>query len=364
MLRILIWGTGQRAVNYLWKHLEMLDYINILAFVDGKKAGDITEYFIMPNGAEKEKISPLRISEYFYDYIVVLSSYYDEIVCEAVHYGVSTVHIMQGTEFYLFWIKKGYIDFKQKYGTWLERRQYDIVEENSDYIWVSWLQGYEEAPKLIQKCIDSIKQYSQGQNFCFVTMQNYKEYVDVPDYLIEKLEDGIITLTFFSDILRLLLLDKYGGLWVDATVFCIGNFKYLYKGSDFFAFRITGEDDGRVAASWFIYSKKSHVLVRETLNLLLQYCSRLERMEHYYIIHYFFRMVAECYEEIWKKVPMNVVSDCYLLYKKINKKFSLGELEMIEEKMPVQKLNRRIRINTKEEDTFYHYLISESSKRR
>ena len=64
MLRILIWGTGQGAANYLEKHSEMLDYINILAFVDGKKMDDTTEYFIMPNGIQKNKIPPAQISEH------------------------------------------------------------------------------------------------------------------------------------------------------------------------------------------------------------------------------------------------------------------------------------------------------------
>lgn len=360
MLKILIWGTGSGAVKYLESHSEMLEYINIFAFIDGKKNDSITEYFIMPNEIQKEKISPVQISEYSYDYIVVLSSYYEEIICDAVRYGVNAARIMQGSEFYLFWIKKGYTDFKQKYGAWVERRQYGKAEGKSDFVWVSWLQGYKEAPVLIQKCIDSIKKYSGGQNFCFITMQNYKEYVDVPDYLIKKLENGTITLTFFSDILRLLLLDKYGGLWVDATVFCIGDFQHLYKESEFFAFRITAEDDGRAAASWFMYSEKGHILVKETLHLLLQYCSKMERMEHYYMIHYFFRMVAECYSEVWEKVPVIEVSDCYLLHKKINEAYDVKALKELEKKMPVQKLNRRKRIDMERKNTFYFYIVSEN----
>lgn len=360
MLKILVWGTGQGAVRYLEKHMEMLDYIEVLAFVDGKKSDNTAEYFVMPNGAKKVKISPKEISQYSYDYITVLSSYYEEIKNDVVKFGVSSNRIMLGKEFYLFWVKKGYLDFRQKYGEWLKKKEYANIEEKSNYVWVSWLQGYDEAPILIQRCIDSIRKYSEGQNFCFITMQNYKEYVDVPDYLIQKLEAGRITLTFFSDILRLLLLDKYGGLWVDATVFCMGDFKYLYNENDFFVFHITDQNDGRVAASWLFYSKRGHVFVKETLHLLLRYCMEVGKMEHYYIIHYFFRMVTECYSEIWDKMPVAEVTDCYLLSKKINELYSKKEWENMRDKMPIQKLNRRWRTDKYGEDTFYCYITSEN----
>ncbi len=358
MLKILIWGTGQGAVKYLEKHLEMLDYIDIAAFVDGRKSDDRIEYFAIPGGTQKEKISPAKISGYSYDYIVVLSTYYEEIRNDAVNCGVDHHQIMRGTEFYLYWIKKGYLDFKKKYGAWLKKREYENVEEQSNYVWVSWLQGYDEAPIVIQKCIDSIKKYSKGQNFCFITMQNYQEYVEIPDYLLRKLENGMITFTFFSDILRLLLLDRYGGLWVDATVFCMGDFKGLYHNSDFFTFRITDKNDGRVAASWFIYSVKGHLFIKETLSLLLRYCMESEKMEHYYIIHYFFRMVTECYREVWEQYNTVEVADCYWLGKKINELYSIEKWKDIADKMPVQKLNRRNKINTEKENTFYSYITS------
>ena len=38
--------------------------------------------------------------------------------------------------------------------------------------------------------------------------------------VMEKWEKGIITHTHMTDLLRLELLIKYGGMWIDATVLC------------------------------------------------------------------------------------------------------------------------------------------------
>ena len=38
-------------------------------------------------------------------------------------------------------------------------------------------------------------------------------------HILEKLDSNLITLTHLSDILRFYLLSRYGGMWIDATIF-------------------------------------------------------------------------------------------------------------------------------------------------
>ncbi|MCM1157853.1 MAG: capsular polysaccharide synthesis protein [Bacteroidales bacterium] len=350
MPKILIWGTGSGAVKYMTAASELFEYVKILGFIDGKKQDDTEEFFIPPNGEKKKKITPEQISQYDYDYIVVLSSYYKEIKECAVKHGVMQSSIFKDVEFYRLWVDKGYLEFKHKYGSWIkEKKAFVLCKEYSSYVWVSWLQGYEEAPELVRACIDSIRQHSEGLNFVFITLENYQRYVEIPDYIISKFEQGIISRTFFSDILRLSLLEKYGGLWVDASVFCLGEFRWIYEKSDFFAFRVN-DGGAKIAASWFLYSVKGHILIVETLRLLKMYCKEMNRMEHYYILHFFFRMVAECYDEEWKRVPRYNVENCYLLDIMRSKgKCLTNQVEEICLKMPIQKLNRR-RLYPKDED--------------
>jgi len=46
--------------------------------------------------------------------------------------------------------------------------------------------------------------------------------VELPGYIVEKWEKGRIPAAMFSDLLRVELLIKYGGTWIDSTVFCTG----------------------------------------------------------------------------------------------------------------------------------------------
>lgn len=53
-----------------------------------------------------------------------------------------------------------------------------------------------------------------------ISYDNLEEYVHFPDYILEKWKKGQITNTHMTDLLRLELLIKYGGMWLDATVYC------------------------------------------------------------------------------------------------------------------------------------------------
>lgn len=87
-------------------------------------------------------------------------------------------------------------------------------------IWVFWWQGInDELPFVVKKCVESIEKHKGNHPLIYVTEQNYRTYCCIPKYIIEKFENGNITITHFSDILRLDLLAKHGGIWIDATIY-------------------------------------------------------------------------------------------------------------------------------------------------
>ena len=92
--------------------------------------------------------------------------------------------------------------------------------ELQNRIWLCWWQGYDQAPEISKRCMDSIRQHSGGHTVTIITEENYQEYVRIPQWLEEKYRTGVISRTHFSDVLRLSLLAEYGGLWLDATIFC------------------------------------------------------------------------------------------------------------------------------------------------
>lgn len=120
------------------------------------------------------------------------------------------------------------VEYKHKYIlSYLERHYSNVinnkkyVEQNlnsipADCVWVCWFQGEDSMPETIQCCFESIKKYSGGREVHLITSANYSQFVSLPNYIVEKVHNGIISLTHFSDIIRCNLLADYGGIYIDA----------------------------------------------------------------------------------------------------------------------------------------------------
>ncbi|MDE7095373.1 MAG: capsular polysaccharide synthesis protein, partial [Anaeroplasmataceae bacterium] len=58
----------------------------------------------------------------------------------------------------------------------------DKPHQISNKIWVAWFQGEENAPILVKKCIESIRSSFPDREVVILTEDNFKEYVDIPEY--------------------------------------------------------------------------------------------------------------------------------------------------------------------------------------
>lgn len=88
-----------------------------------------------------------------------------------------------------------------------------------DYqIYFCWLQGEANLPPIIRCCYNSLRQNAGRYKIVFIDEQNFSKYVDIAPHIMDKFRAGKITRTHFSDILRINLLERHGGLWLDSTV--------------------------------------------------------------------------------------------------------------------------------------------------
>ena len=87
-------------------------------------------------------------------------------------------------------------------------------------IWVCWWTGEETAPLLVKRCIQSIRKNANGHPVHLLTKDNYRKYLDIPEFILDRVKNENMRLAHLSDYIRLVLLSKYGGLWLDATIFC------------------------------------------------------------------------------------------------------------------------------------------------
>lgn len=93
------------------------------------------------------------------------------------------------------------------------------ISEIPNIIWIFWWQGKLSMPQVIRQCYLSVLRNANGRKVIFIDESNYSEYVELPDYLYDKFKKKKISFTHFSDVIRVELLRKYGGLWIDAAIF-------------------------------------------------------------------------------------------------------------------------------------------------
>lgn len=90
--------------------------------------------------------------------------------------------------------------------------------EVKEAIWVCWFQGEAAMPTIVRKCYQSIKDHAGNHPVVLITLDNFKEYVNIPEVIMKKYESGKLKQAHFADILRVNLLAQQGGLWLDATM--------------------------------------------------------------------------------------------------------------------------------------------------
>ena len=118
--------------------------------------------------------------------------------------------------FVLSYLRKELSDVIEKYRNISEKLSTETYPRR---IWILWWQGKDTAPELVKACISSVERNSNGAEVILITKDNISKYIDIPEYILEKKEKDWISFAQLSDIIRFLLLEKYGGLWLDATVF-------------------------------------------------------------------------------------------------------------------------------------------------
>lgn len=99
------------------------------------------------------------------------------------------------------------------------------IRDSSCSIWFFWYQGLDEAPRLIKENYRNLKRITENSTFevVLLTKDNFGDYLRLPEYILEKVDDGKITFTHLSDIVRAGLLSKYGGIWIDSTCYVLEN---------------------------------------------------------------------------------------------------------------------------------------------
>ena len=306
----------------------------------------------------KLKKSIIEIAETFknFDILVGISKILDKCLYKFKRYN-----------FILFNIKHYCIQryLKIKYKNFIDEfnnKKSGIITEKikKNYIWIFWWQDIENAPEIVKKCFNKLKSYNL--NVKLITKNNYKEYVSIPEYIIELLENGKITLTHFSDILRFNLLADYGGLWLDATIYILDENKIneiLEK--NFYTIKLR-KCPRRIVSKglWTGYcmgGNKSNVLFLFMKEFFNEYWKNNSILIDYFLIDYMISIGYNEISDIKNQIDKNQYNneDVNLLMENINNIYDDKLYKKIIRDNPIQKLSYKRNIE-KKSNTFYDYL--------
>lgn len=227
-------------------------------------------------------------------------------------------------------------------------------------IWWCWLQGLDNIPELPNVCLKSLKKQLPEYKIVLITLDNLKDYVELPDIIYAKLNAGWISGAHFSDIIRLALLAKYGGIWIDSTVYCTdAKIVKIIENSDMFMYQNLMSSNSNIIrmSNWLMATKKGNPFFKEASQLLNDYYVTNSYTEDYFICHLILTILSNKYSEIWNGMEAINNTDPHMLQLKLNDHFSSSVYQRILVKSSFHKLNRHF--DLKEGDTFYNHIKNE-----
>lgn len=179
-------------------------------------------------------------------------------------------------------------------------------------IFILWFQGFDNAPDIVKKCVKTWEFHHPGWDIIKIDHRNLKDHFDINKYLSKDQRDNMSP-NHYANIIRLLLLKKYGGFWVDSTNYCVKPLEsWIYPNlkEGFFAYSPSfnggSYPPSRYIANWFIYAEKNNYIVDQWLDKSLKFWKGKisEDYKHWQPV-LFYNLVRsdKKFKKIWSKVP-------------------------------------------------------------
>lgn len=192
-------------------------------------------------------------------------------------------------------------------------------------IFIAWFQGFDNAPDVVKMCLRSWKHYNPDWNIICIDdlsddlRDNLRDYILLDDYNTLSIQER-------SNIIRCILLHKYGGVWADATTFCnkpLNDWLPDYIKEGFFAFNKPRNDwlpdylhndpcqtievaKDRLLSNWFLYAEPNNYIIHKWMQKTVDF-HKINKLSYPYFIHHY--LFGELYEsdatfkEMWNRVP-------------------------------------------------------------
>jgi Capsular polysaccharide synthesis protein len=236
-------------------------------------------------------------------------------------------------------------------------------------IWCLWFQGWENAPDLVKACGASWRQHNPDWKIHYLSRDSLEAHLGpFPD--LEVLFETNVPMDASSNVIRIELLSRFGGVWVDSTVYCLrplNGWIHHAMPSGFFAFNRPTPD--RMLSSWFLAAAGGSYLIDTWRRWTLAYWKDRMEPDDYFWFHHLF---AEAYGEdakfraIWDSTPKLSADGphCFMpyqerLFKPLN---DLDRLIVETAQTPMLKLTHKVAHREDDAGTTYRWLCDRAMR--
>lgn len=217
-------------------------------------------------------------------------------------------------------------------------------------------------PPVVKSCYKSVLKNAEKHPVILITENNIKEYVDIPQYIYEKIREKKMTFTHFSDILRENLLYKHGGIWMDATIYMTAPFsKEMYK---YEYYSIKGAFEEWEWTGFFQAAGKGNVFAKAVSHLFNCYWKEHDCLISYLLIDCFLavaRRHSSVIDEMVNDLPQKDSSIFVLNDQHLDETYNENTFEKLKGKSNIHKLSYKYPHSEESggEKTFWGYLVEE-----
>lgn len=225
----------------------------------------------------------------------------------------------------------------------IRERAADVQVEPPDVparVWMYWGQGIAGAPAIVRRCHAALLAHHDPEQVMVLDDRAIDEHVDVPGWVRDRTRGDR---TKFSDVLRLELLARHGGAWLDATCLARGNVLELLPGllaAGFFAPRYRRT---RIA-SWFMASDPGGAVIRMLRSAQVTYWRHHDRPIDYYVLHHLFEALTHtdaAVDACCDPMPMVPSSDLSRFAREMLDPYEPRRFRQLLDSAPVHKLTYR-----------------------
>lgn len=220
------------------------------------------------------------------------------------------------------------------------------ISEDSP-LWMFWYQGFKFTPPLLKFVNRSIEVNKGKHKVILLDQDNLSQYVTLPDYVWEKVDKGIITLTHLSDLVRMALLSEYGGYWVDATVLFSAPLPdydtpfYSIKGLKKNPRHVNG---GNGWSAYFIGTGEKNAVAKYVLDLFLAYWKHESHMIDYFLVDYSINLAYQRFPEFAEVIASNPTDNPHVgqFMDHINDEYSSEGFDKLLHSQTIHKLSYKL----------------------